>query len=120
MKSANIKRSVGLNGHKTSISLEQEFWEGLRAIAAEDHLPLPLLLQRIDTGRTNANLSSAIRVYVLSRVQATARAALHVAAQASAQLAAHSITPSAVADEPGKTGQTRRGSLRPTPTALSR
>jgi predicted DNA-binding ribbon-helix-helix protein len=65
MKSSIIKRSIELNGHKTSVSLEDEFWAGLRAIAETGRIPLPELLQTIDTARGRANLSSAIRVYVL-------------------------------------------------------
>lgn len=66
MKSAIIKRSVELNGHKTSVSLEDEFWTSLRTIANQQDISLPTLLQTIDAGRLGANLSSAIRVFVLS------------------------------------------------------
>lgn len=65
MKSAIIKRSIELNGHKTSVSLEDEFWDGLRAIADLKKRPLPELLRTIDAERKGANLSSAIRVFVL-------------------------------------------------------
>lgn len=64
-RSAIVKRSVELHGHKTSVSLEDEFWEGLREIAAIEKTPLPILLRNIDGKRGSANLSSAIRVYVL-------------------------------------------------------
>ncbi len=77
MKSAIVKRSVELNGHKTSVSLEDEFWNGLRQIADTKAIPLPDLLQSIDAGRGLANLSSAIRVFVLGhyRDRAAARGA---------------------------------------------
>jgi predicted DNA-binding ribbon-helix-helix protein len=80
MKSAIVKRSVELNGHKTSVSLEDEFWNGLRQIADAQNTPLPSLLQSIDSGRGLANLSSAIRVFVLNhyRAQAAARHAARI------------------------------------------
>ena len=66
LKSAIIKRSIELNGHKTSVSLEDEFWLSLRQIATLKNIGLPALLQSIDEARAGANLSSAIRVYVLN------------------------------------------------------
>lgn len=66
MKSSIVKRSIELHGHKTSISLEDEFWNGLRAIADERQSPLAALLNTIDSERGTANLSSAIRVFVLN------------------------------------------------------
>lgn len=66
LKSAIVKRSIELNGHKTSVSLEDEFWLSLRQIAILKDLTLPVLLQSIDRAREGANLSSAIRVYVLN------------------------------------------------------
>lgn len=64
MKSAIAKRSVVLRGHKTSVSLEKEFWDGLREIADVKNTALSSLLLKIDSERRNANLSSAIRIYV--------------------------------------------------------
>jgi len=64
MKSAIVKRSVVLRGHKTSVSLEKEFWDGLREIADVKKTALSSLLLKIDSERHNANLSSAIRIYV--------------------------------------------------------
>lgn len=72
MKSAIIKRSVELNGHKTSVSLEDEFWTSLRTIAQEQDVSMPALLQTIDAGREGSNLSSAIRVFVLTHYRALA------------------------------------------------
>ncbi len=58
------KRSVVIAGHKTSVSLEEPFWNGLGDIAAERGISLNRLIAEIDRGRAG-NLSSAIRVYVL-------------------------------------------------------
>lgn len=66
MKSSIIKRSVIVDGHKTSVSLEAPFWDGLKDIAALRHEPLSVLLHAIDGERENTNLSSAIRVFVLT------------------------------------------------------
>ncbi len=62
------KRSVLIAGHKTSVSLEEAFWDELRAIAAARGLPLGRLIEEIDTAR-GGNLSSAIRLYVLDRLR---------------------------------------------------
>ncbi len=70
MKSAIVKRSIVLAGHKTSISLEDEFWACLRDIAALKKIKLSELLQQIDNDRAHANLSSAIRVYVFNYLRA--------------------------------------------------
>jgi predicted DNA-binding ribbon-helix-helix protein len=60
-----IKRSLAIAGHRTSVSLEDAFWRRLRAIAAERGLSLNGLAAMIDASRGDANLSSAIRVFVL-------------------------------------------------------
>jgi predicted DNA-binding ribbon-helix-helix protein len=66
MKSIIIKRSVLVRGHKTSVSLEEPFWNGLKEIASSRELPLTAVLQQIDLDRgDNANLSSAVRLFVL-------------------------------------------------------
>jgi predicted DNA-binding ribbon-helix-helix protein len=71
MKTAIIKRSIVLHGHKTSVSLENEFWEGLREIADRSRINVSNLAQQIDDDRKGAgNLSSAIRVYVLNQFRA--------------------------------------------------
>ncbi len=70
MKSAIIKRSVVLNGHKTSVSLENEFWEGLREIAETQKTNLSNLVRQVDRDRGDGNLSSAIRVYVFKHFHA--------------------------------------------------
>ena len=63
-----MKRSVTIAGHRTSVSLEEEFWKALRAIAREDGQSINALVSTIDKQRTT-NLSSAIRVFVLNRYQ---------------------------------------------------
>jgi predicted DNA-binding ribbon-helix-helix protein len=60
-----VKHSVVLVGHKTSVSLEDQFWEGLHEIARREGVTLTELVERIDIQRTGHNLSSAIRVFVL-------------------------------------------------------
>jgi predicted DNA-binding ribbon-helix-helix protein len=60
-----VKHSLAVAGHRTSISLEQAFWEGLRRIAAERDVSIAALVAEIDATRGAANLSSAIRVFVL-------------------------------------------------------
>lgn len=72
MKSAIVKRSVVLEGHKTSVSLENEFWEGLREIAEHQKSNLSSLVRQIDRDRSKGNLSSAIRVFVLNYFHAQA------------------------------------------------
>lgn len=64
-----LKRSLTIAGHRTSIALEPEFWAALEALAAERGLPLPQLVREIDEGRSGPNLSSALRVAVLTSVQ---------------------------------------------------
>lgn len=63
--SSVIKRSVIRNGHKSSISLEDQFWDALREIADHEHMAISTLVAHIDQNRTTSNLSSAIRVFVL-------------------------------------------------------
>jgi predicted DNA-binding ribbon-helix-helix protein len=72
-KSAVTKRSVVIGGHKTSVSLEEPFWTEVRSIAEAEQITVSNLLRRIDRERSNANLSSAIRVYVLEHVREKVR-----------------------------------------------
>jgi predicted DNA-binding ribbon-helix-helix protein len=61
-----IKRSIDIDGHKTSISLEDAFWNALKDIAHERHETLSNLVTGINTNRRQfANLSSALRLFVL-------------------------------------------------------
>ena len=66
MKSAVIKRSVIVNGHKTSVSLENEFWDALRQVAKQSNVSVARLLIEIERSRTTINLSSAIRIFLLN------------------------------------------------------
>ena len=65
------KHSLVIAGHRTSISLEDAFWSGLKRIAAADGRALASIVAEIDAARGEANLSSAIRVFVLSRLTRT-------------------------------------------------
>ena len=65
MKSPVVKRSIVLAGHKTSVSLEDEFWMGLKEIAGKRLMTLSTLVDRIDAHRQQGNLSSALRLFVL-------------------------------------------------------
>src|SRR5262245_12185055 len=65
MKSPVVKRSIVIAGHKTSVSLEDAFWKGLKEIADKRDLTLSDLVASIDTQRKHGNLSSAIRLFVL-------------------------------------------------------
>jgi predicted DNA-binding ribbon-helix-helix protein len=70
MKSTVVGRTIILAGHKTSVSLEDAFWEGLKEIAKTKRKTLSDLVDGIDTDRDHANLSSAIRLFVLNYYQA--------------------------------------------------
>jgi predicted DNA-binding ribbon-helix-helix protein len=70
MKSAVVKRSVIIAGHKTSVSLEDAFWKGLKEIALARGLTVSEIVAMIDSGRTRSNLSSAIRLFVLDHYRA--------------------------------------------------
>ena len=70
MTSRIQKRSVMLHGHKTSVSLEAEFWDCLKRIAARKRLRVSALIMRIDADRNGTNLSSAIRLFVLQDLEA--------------------------------------------------
>jgi predicted DNA-binding ribbon-helix-helix protein len=65
VRSAVVKRSIVIAGHKTSVSLEDEFWESLKEIAGERGVTLGELVRTIDGNRNHTNLSSAIRLFVL-------------------------------------------------------
>ena len=64
-----VKRSVAIAGHRTSVSLEAPFWDALKDIAAVRGASVQALVAEIDAGRGGANLSSAIRVFVLHEVR---------------------------------------------------
>ncbi|HEY6255184.1 MAG TPA: ribbon-helix-helix domain-containing protein [Xanthobacteraceae bacterium] len=64
-KSLIVKRSIVIAGHKTSISLEEPFWRALKEIAGRRKMGLSELVTSIDSERSQTNLSSAIRLFVL-------------------------------------------------------
>jgi predicted DNA-binding ribbon-helix-helix protein len=65
MKSPVVKRSIVIAGHKTSVSLEDAFWDALKEIAARRDATLSDVVADIDASRNHGNLSSAIRLFVL-------------------------------------------------------
>ncbi|HKK87121.1 MAG TPA: ribbon-helix-helix domain-containing protein [Roseovarius sp.] len=66
MSGRPVKRSLTLRGHRTSVSLEEEFWRAFREIAEEKHTPINALAAEIDEARgVESGLASAIRLYVL-------------------------------------------------------
>ena len=75
MKSSIAKRSVVIGGHKTSVSLEEPFWQAVRDITDKRSITVSELLREIDQARDSANLSSAVRVFVLDQFRQRADAA---------------------------------------------
>lgn len=69
MKSYIVKRSIVIDGHKTSISLEDAFWSGLKEIAHTQRATVSKIVAEIDKTRQQGNLSSAIRLFVLDQVR---------------------------------------------------
>jgi predicted DNA-binding ribbon-helix-helix protein len=66
-----VKRSLTLNGHATSVSLEDEFWQAFRALAARQGRPISSLAGEIDRSRNaGTGLATAIRLRVLADLQA--------------------------------------------------
>ena len=65
-----VKHSLTLRGHRTSVSLEAAFWQAFRQIAAQQNQSLNDLAARIDADRADVGLASAIRVFVLTTLQA--------------------------------------------------
>jgi predicted DNA-binding ribbon-helix-helix protein len=77
MKSPVVKRSIVIAGHKTSVSLEDAFWTGLKEIAAKRDLTLSDMVATIDQDRRHGNLSSAIRLFVLDYYRGGGHAGAH-------------------------------------------
>ena len=73
MAGESRKRSVVIAGHKTSVSLEPEFWEALKEIAAHRNISVNQIVRDIDTGH-KGNLSSAIRLHILQYYRSRAAA----------------------------------------------
>lgn len=72
VKSLVIKRSIVIGGHKTSVSLEEAFWQELKRIAGHQRATLSSVVGSIDLQRQQGNLSSAIRLFVLEQTRARA------------------------------------------------
>jgi predicted DNA-binding ribbon-helix-helix protein len=65
MQFAVVKRSIVIAGHRTSVSLEDDFWSGLKEIGREHEMTLSSLITEINGRRLDTNLSSAVRLFVL-------------------------------------------------------
>jgi len=72
MKSPVVKRSIVLSGHKTSVSLEEAFWSGMKEISGARSMTLSELVGEINANRHHGNLSSAIRLFVLDHFKGRA------------------------------------------------
>src|SRR4051812_30345987 len=90
MKSPVVKRSIVVAGHKTSVSLEDALWKGLKEIAGQRGMTLSELVASIDSDRRHGNLSSGIRLFVLDHFRTlidtaapTQRSHLEIAARSS-------------------------------------
>ena len=73
MKSSVVKRSIVIDGHKTSVSLEDAFWSDLKEIAHAEQATLSKLVAKIDETREHTNLSSAIRLFILEHFRTQGR-----------------------------------------------
>ena len=62
-----IKKSLVLSGHKTSIALEKEFWIALEVISKNQNIDIDKLIEEIDRNDRNGSLASAIRVFILKK-----------------------------------------------------
>jgi predicted DNA-binding ribbon-helix-helix protein len=75
MKSLNMKQSVSISGHNSSVTLEGAFWNALKEIAVAQSISANALVSKIDSERgATTNLSSAIRVYVVEHYRLAANA----------------------------------------------
>ena len=71
MSGRPVKRSLTLKGHRTSVSLEDEFWVEFRRMSTKKSIPINALASEIDVNRTaDISLASAIRLYVLAAIKA--------------------------------------------------
>jgi predicted DNA-binding ribbon-helix-helix protein len=71
-KSPVAKRSIIVSGHKTSVSLEEPFWNGMKEISGQRGMTLSEVVGEIDTNRQQGNLPSAIRLFVLEHYKSGA------------------------------------------------
>lgn len=69
------KHSVRPAGRRTSVSMEDEFWDEFRAICGRDGVSMDSVIARLGKGRSAVNMSSAVRLYVLGRVMQRAQSA---------------------------------------------
>jgi predicted DNA-binding ribbon-helix-helix protein len=69
----DLKRSLTIAGHRTSLSLEPEFWEALRKAATARGVSVSALVSEIDQGRGGRNLSGAVRVWLLKDLESLLR-----------------------------------------------
>jgi predicted DNA-binding ribbon-helix-helix protein len=90
MKSLVVKRSIVIASYKTSVSLEDAFWTGLKEIAAGRGVTLSELVGLIDEGRGHGNLSSAIRLFVLDHYRGQAEKMRSAAPQLAPTYTVHS------------------------------
>jgi predicted DNA-binding ribbon-helix-helix protein len=74
MKSSVVKRSLSINGRKTSVTLEDAFWSALRELALSQHVRVSELVSTVDSRGGQANLSSACRLFVLDHYREQAAA----------------------------------------------
>jgi len=72
VKSPVVKRSIVVGGHKTSVSLEEAFWNGMKEISRQRSMALSEMVGEIDSNRQQGNLSSAIRLFVLDHFKSRA------------------------------------------------
>lgn len=63
-----ISHSITVHGKKTSVSLEDEFWQTLQELARNEYVSVRTLIEQIDANRKTSNLSSAIRIFILRRL----------------------------------------------------
>lgn len=68
---SNLKRSIVVRGHKTSVSLEDDFWNALKEIASARKITATELISEVDSNRKPGNLSSTLRVMVLAHYRQT-------------------------------------------------
>jgi predicted DNA-binding ribbon-helix-helix protein len=73
MKPPDVKRSVVVDGHKTSVSLVEAFWSGIKEISGARNMTMSELVGEIDANRHQGNLSSAIRLFVLDHFKSRAQ-----------------------------------------------
>jgi len=95
MKSLVMKRSIVIAGHKTSISLEHDFWTGLKEIARSRGVTLSEMAAFIDTDRQTGNLSSAVRLFVLDHFRSRSAQAAEPTGRVPGDTSVHLLRPSA-------------------------